>query len=278
MRRKITVKIYRNYVFFVALFVLSSAWSVSAESLKLHAAGSLKAALSEVASSYEKIYKTKVTTKFGPSGILTKAIEAGENTDVFASANMAHPEKLASSGWGSPVVLFTRNQLCALAQSDIDVTTDNLLNILMDKNVRLGTATPKSDPSGDYAWELFKKTDTIKEGNFATLSGKALQLTGGPDSEEAPEGRNQYGWVMEEKKADVFITYCTNAVLAQKEVQSLKVVRIPEDLSVGADYGLVVRNGATSQAWQLARYILSPDGQKILRKYGFEASAMANEE
>ena len=91
-------------------------------------------------------------------------------------------------------------------------------------------------------------------------------------------GNGRDGWVMEEKKADVFITYCTKAVLAQKEVQSLKVVRIPEDLSVGADYGLVVRNGATSQAWQLAMYILSPDGQKILRKYGFEASAMANEE
>ncbi len=278
MRRQIIVKIYRNYVFFVALLVLSSPWSVSAESLKLYAAGSLKAALSEVASSYEKIYKTKVTTKFGPSGLLTTAIEAGENPDVFASANMAHPEKLASSGWGGPVVLFTRNQLCALAQSDIDVTTDNLLNTLMDTKVRVGTSTPKADPSGDYAWEFFKKADTIKAGNFATLSGKALQLTGGPDSDKAPEGRNQYGWVMEGKKADVFITYCTNAVLAQKEVQSLKVVRIPEDLSVGADYGLLVRKGAPGQAWQLAMYILSPEGQKILRKYGFAASGTAKEE
>ena len=252
--------------------------SVSAESLKLYAAGSLKAALSEAASSYEKIYKTKVTAKFGPSGLLTTAIEGGENPDVFASANMAHPEKLALSGWGSPVVLFTRNELCALAQSDLEATTDNFLNVLTDKNVRVGISTPKADPSGDYALDLFKKAEAIKEGSFATLSGKALQLTGGPDSEKAPEGRNQYGWVMSENKADVFLTYCTNAVLAQKEVQSLKVVRIPENLSVGADYGLLVRNGATSEAWRLAMYILSPEGQKILRKYGFEASAIAKEE
>jgi molybdate transport system substrate-binding protein len=278
MRRKMIVKIYRIYLVFVALLVLSIPLSVSAESLKLYAAGSLKVALSDVASSYEKIYKAKVTTKFGPSGLLTTAIEAGENPDVFASANMTHPEKLASSGWGGPVVLFTRNQLCALAQPDSGVTTDNLLNTLMDKNVRVGISTPKADPSGDYAWDLFKKAETIKEGNFATLSGKALQLTGGPDSEKAPEGRNHYGWLMSEKKADVFLTYCTNAVLAQKEVQSLKVVRIPEDLSVGADYGLLVRNGAPNEAWRLAMYILSPDGQKILRQYGFEASAMAKEE
>ncbi len=268
------MKFCRNYLVIITLFVLSIPLSVSAESLNLYAAGSLKTALSEVASSYEKIYKTKVATKFGPSGLLTTAIEGGENADVFASANMAHPVKLASSGWGSPVVLFTRNQLCALAQSDSEATTDNLLNTLMDKNVRVGISTPKADPSGDYALDLFKKAETIEKGSFTTLSGKALQLTGGPDSELAPEGRNQYGWVMGENKADVFLTYCTNALLAQKEVQSLKIIRIPENLSVGADYGIVVRNGASGEAWQLAMYILSPEGQKILRKYGFEASAI----
>jgi molybdate transport system substrate-binding protein len=269
------VKIYRYLVVFVALFALLMPLSVSAaDSVTLYAAGSLKAALGDVAASYEKTYNTKVTTKFGPSGLLRKAIEGGENPDVFASANMAHPEKLAYGGWGSPVVLFARNQLCALAQPDVKVTTDNLLNTLLDKSVRVGTSTPKADPSGDYAWELFNKADKIKEGSFKTLSAKALQLTGGPNSEKAPEGRNQYGWVMDEKKADVFLTYCTNAVLARKEVQSLKIVRVPEDLSVGADYGLLVRNGAPTEAWRLAMYILSPAGQKILKEYGFEATAI----
>ena len=268
------MKIYRYYVIFVALLVILMPLSVSANSLKLYAAGSLKAALSDVATSYEKTYKVRVTTKFGPSGLLRKAIEDGENPDVFASADMAHPEKLASSGWGGPVVLFARNQLCALAQSDVQVTSDNLFNTLMNKNIRVGISTPKADPSGDYAWELFRKADTIQKGSFKTLSGKALQLTGGPNSEQAPEGRNQYGWVMGEKKADIFLTYCTNAVLARKEVQTLKIIRIPEELSVGADYGLLVRNGAPNEAWRLAMYILSPEGQKILREYGFEATAV----
>ena len=268
------MKIHQNVMVFVALLPLSMPLSVSAGSLTLYAAGSLKAALGDVAASYEKTYKTKVATKFGPSGLLRKTIEGGENPDVFASANMTHPEKLASGGWGSPVVLFARNQLCALAQSDVEVTTYNLFTVLMDKNVRVGTSTPKADPSGDYAWELFRKADTIKEGSFSTLSAKALQLTGGPDSEKAPEGHNQYGWVMYEKKADVFLTYCTNAVLARKEVQTLKIIKIPEELSVGADYGLLVRSGAPSEAWRLAMYILSPEGQRILKEYGFEAIAI----
>jgi molybdate transport system substrate-binding protein len=246
-------------------------WS---HSLTLYAAGSLKAALGDVAASYEKTYNTKVITKFGPSGLLRKAIEGGENPDVFASANMDHPEKLASGRWGGPVVLFARNQLCALAQPDVEATTDNLLNTLLDKNIRVGTSTPKADPSGDYAWELFRKANAIKQGSFETLSGKALKLTGGPDSEKAPEGRNQYGWVMDEKKADVFLTYCTNAVLARKEIQTLKIIGLAEELSVGADYGLLVRDGAPNEAWRLAMFILSPEGQKILKEYGFEATAI----
>jgi molybdate transport system substrate-binding protein len=259
-----------------ALFILAVPLAVWAGSLHLYAAGSLKAALGDVAASYEKAYGTTVVTKFGPSGLLRKAIEQGESADVFASANMKHPEALASKGWGSPVVLFARNKLCALAQPDVPLTSANLMDTLMNDKVRLGTSTPKADPSGDYAWELFRKADKAKAGSFEKLSAKALQLTGGPQSEKAPEGRNQYGWVMGEKKADVFLTYCTNAVLAKKEVPNLKITQIPEALSVGADYGLLVRNGAPMDAWRLAMYILSPAGQKILAQYGFEATAVTS--
>ena len=268
------MKILRKLLFIVAFIALVIPSSASAEPLTLYAAGSLKAALTDVVNAYENAYKMEVNTKFGPSGLLRKAIEGGENPDVFASANMAHPEKLSNSGWGRPVVLFARNQLCALAQPDIAVATENLYTTLMDENVSVGTSTPKADPSGDYAWELFRKADAIKDGSFETLSDKALQLTGGPRSEKAPEGRNQYGWGMAEKKADIFLTYCTNAVLARKEVQPLNIIRIPDELSVGADYGLLVRSGATTEAWRLAMYILSPDGQKILKEYGFEANAI----
>ena len=191
---------------------------------------------------------------------------------------MAHPEKLSANGWGTPVVLFARNKLCAIVQSEIDLSTDNMLETLLSKNIRLGTSTPKADPRGDYAWKLFKRADKIKPDSFDLLSEKALQLTGGPTSLKSPKDRNNYGWVMGEKKADAFLTYCTNAVLAAKDTQGLKIVRIPEDLFVGADYGLIVRKGAPVDGWKLAMYILSPEGQKILREYGFEATAIIKDE
>ena len=143
--------------------------AVLGQSITLHAAGSLKAALGEVVKAYEEKYTIEVATKFGPSGLLLKGIEAGERPDVFASANMKHPQKLADAGWGRPVVLFARNTLCAIAQPELDVATENFLERLLDEKVRVGTSTPKSDPSGDYAWELFSKSKALKQGARGAL-------------------------------------------------------------------------------------------------------------
>ncbi len=259
----------------VALLLQGLAAPVGAQQpIALYAAGSLKAALGEVAGNYEAAYGTPVATTFGPSGLLRARIEKGEPAQVFASANMKHPRTLEAEGRGGPIVLFARNKLCALARDAVDVTAETLLDVLLDPAVRLGTSTPKADPSGDYAWQLFAKADAVRPGVGATLEGKALQLTGGATSEKAPDGRNQYGWVMETDKADVFLTYCTNAVLARNEVPSLKIVPIPATLAVGADYGLIVLDKEHPEASRLALYILSPEGQRVLAGYGFEAGAV----
>ncbi len=241
----------------------------SAEEISLFAAGSLRAALSDVVANYTEQFGVPVTAAFGPSGLMRGRIEDGESAHVFASANMRHPRTLQSAGRGGPVTLFARNQLCALARPELEVSSESLLAVMLDDAVRVGTSTPQADPSGDYAFELFDKS-----GHAEVLKAKALQLTGGPDSAVPPTGRNTYAWVIDSDQADVFLTYCTNAVLAKAEVNTLQIVQVPQNLSVGADYGLMVLDQAPAQAWHLAMYILSPAGQTVLRNYGFEASAI----
>lgn len=240
-----------------------------AEEIQLFAAGSLRSALTDVAKAFEKATGNGVKREFAPSGLLRQRIEGGAHTDVFASANMAHPKTLVDKGQGGPVVLFARNNLCALAQSGLPLSSSNLLEMMLDPDVRLGTSTPKADPSGDYAWELFAKAEKRKPGAFDVLSRKALQLTGGPDSSKAPSGRNPYAWVMQEDRADLFLTYCTNAVQACEEATQLQVIQVPPELAVGADYGLMVLDGAPVEAWRFAMFIMGPEGQKILSDYGF---------
>lgn len=247
---------------------------VNAEPVSLYAAGSLRTALGEVASDFSAAHGAEVSPSFGPSGLMRERIEAGETAHVFASANMSHPNRLTAAGRGSPVALFARNRLCALAQPGLEVTSATLLETMLADENRLGTSTPGADPSGDYAWELFDRAETIHPGAASTLKTKAAQLTGGPDSPKPPEGRNTYGWVMEEDQADLFLTYCTNAVLAQAEVPTMQIIQVPSELAVGVDYGLMVLNDAPADAWNLAFYILSPAGQAVLARYGFDVSAL----
>lgn len=248
-------------------------FSVQAEAdVRLYAAGSLRAALSEVAAAFTQEHGAPVATTFGPSGHLRERLQHGEIAEVFASANMQHPQRLAAAGAAGPVRRFARNKLCVLAQPEVQVETDSLLQRMLDPAIRLGASTPKSDPAGDYAWESFRRADALQSGAYATLDAKTLKLTGAPDSPTPPTQRNVYGWVMEQRQADLFLTYCTNAALAAKEVPSLQIVQLPEALEVSAEYGLtVLKGGHVAQGEQLADFILSPAGQAILQQYGFAA-------
>jgi ABC-type molybdate transport system substrate-binding protein len=56
---------------------------------------------------------------------------------------------------------------------------------------------------------------------------------------------------------------------AQKQNVGQQMVTLPENLAIGADYGLTVINGAPAAAQDFARFILAPGGQAILAGYGF---------
>lgn len=256
----------------MSLLTLLPSSGQAADAVLLHAAGSLRDPLTEVARAFEAAGDAPVATRFGPSGLLRDEIAGGARAEVFASANMEHPRSLAQAQRSGPVVLFARNDLCALARPGLAVTTASLLDRMLDPQIKLGTSTPKADPSGDYAWEAFRKAEAVRAGSFATLAGKALPLTGGPASAKPPAGRTVYGAIVERGEADLFLTYCTNARAAAREVAGAGVVELPEALAVGADYGLTVVKGASEPAYRLALFILSPEGRAILSRHGFRLS------
>jgi len=246
--------------------------AATAEPIHLYAAGSLRAALTDVASAFvaESGGRQRIATTFGASGLLREGIEAGAVAHVFASADTGHPQRLAAQGRAAaPVRVFARNQLCALLRDGLSVGTEGLLDLLLDANVRLGTSTPKADPSGDYAFALFAKADALKPGAKARLQAKALQLTGGAPAAAGPEARSPYAAILRSGQADVFLTYSTNAVAAKAEAPGLSIVRVPSALDVGADYGLLVLADAPAAAADLARYIVGGRAQAMLRRYGF---------
>lgn len=242
------------------------------EPVRLHAAGSLRPALTALAEAFTAASGIKVDLVFGASGLLREQLENGAAGDIFASADLGNPRALQAAGKAGPVILFARNHLCAVARPGFALTTADLLEKMLDPEVKLGTSTPKADPAGDYAWEVFRKADSLLPGSRAKLEAKALKLTGGPDAPRPPPGKGSYAWNLEEKRADLFLLYCPNGRAVARDLPGASLVELPPALAVTAQYAITVLKGADpAKALALLAFILAPEGQAILESHGFEA-------
>jgi ABC-type molybdate transport system substrate-binding protein len=253
---------------------LNTAQAQTTAPVAVYAAGSLRAALTEVSAGFERIRGVPVRLTFGASGLLRDRIAGGEPAQVFASANMDHPQALASAGKAEPVQAFARNALCVLATPGFSLQGKTLPQRLLDSDVKLGTSTPRADPSGDYAFEMFDRieaTGAAGPGSAAVLKTRALQLTGGPNSPAPPANRSVYGELVAAGQADAFVTYCTNAAQARREHPQLQVMPVPDAVNVAARYGVALLQPAGVAARDWVAYLLSPAGQAVLASHGFSA-------
>jgi molybdate transport system substrate-binding protein len=257
------------YWFSVLAICIVASTAIAQQPVRLYAAGSLRSAMLDLGAAFEKSEGIKLAPVFGASGLLRERIERGEPADVFASADMGHPQRLAAAGRSFQVVAFAQNSLCALASPGIEVTSATLLDRMLDPAVKLGMSTPVADPSGDYAVQLFEKAEKIRPGAQAALMHKARRLVGGPESPPPPKDRSAYAALVSGGEADVFLTYCTNALEAQKEIPELRIVQIQDALAVSARYGLTVMKDARLHAAGFAEFVLSSRGQDILARHGF---------
>ena len=256
-----------------AMLAAFSATAADAPQVRLHSAGSLRAAMTDIAKAFSEAYGVTVTPTFGGSGLLKDRLEKGEPGDVFTSADMGNPQALTSAGKSGPTVLFAHNHLCAIVRPGLKATPASLLATLLNPSVKVGTSTPIGDPAGDYAWALFKKADALRPGSRATLEAKAVKIGNEPGSLPVPAGvTNGVAWLFKEKRADVFLAYCTGGAAVAAELPGTTTVALPPALAIEANYGLTILKDANQdRAAQLALFILSPPGQKILADHGFDA-------
>ena len=234
-------------------------------SIKVLAAGSLRRAWQPLCEAFTEKTGTKVNAEFGPAGLLRERIEQGEKVDLFASANTSHPLALQQHGKALSVDNFCGNSLCVTARKVPELETLNWLKVLLDSRFRLATSTPKSDPSGDYTWQLFENIERRHPGAGETLRNKALRLVGGENSAKVPESKLAAEWLICSGQADVFIGYTSYATLL-RENDELEVFNVPADYNVRAIYALAT---CTEKGKPLAEFILSETGQHILQNAGF---------
>ncbi|MGE0733985.1 MAG: substrate-binding domain-containing protein [Alphaproteobacteria bacterium] len=237
--------------------------------VNLFAGESLRSSFGEMSERFSERFGASVTATFGPSGLLAERIARGERCCVFAAADLASAESVAAKT-AAPVIVFARNMIGALANARLKAATTSLLSLMLDPRIRLGIATPKASPAGDSAWEIFRRADIARPGSFAVLSAKALKLVGGRDSPQPPRGQDLYVWLIESDQVDIFLTYRTNAMPAARSSAALDFIELPDILSIGTDYGLIVTNDQNPLAAKFALFVMSPEGQRILGRHGFK--------
>lgn len=257
----------------LALFALAFAMPVRADTLKVVAAGSLRAAITDLLQHFPRQSDAVDTPEFGSSGLMRQKIESGMAVDVFASADVEQPRKLAEGHPERLVILFARNSMCALARPNLGIDQANFLDRLLDPAVRIATSTPGSDPLGTYSFAVFARAEALKPGSRATLESKAKKLVGG--GEKTPPlvpGKGAVEGIFESDAADVMLIYCSAIPTIKREMPTLVSIKVPAALTVEPVDGLVILN-SKPVALRFVAYVMSEEGQAIIRSHGLEPIA-----
>ncbi len=241
-------------------------------SLRVLAAGSLRHALPAIADTFSAETGIAVSLVLGPAGLLRERIEAGEAFDLFASANMAHPQRLASAGLAQPPICFARNRLCIVSRTELELSEESFTEVLANSTLRIGTSTPGDDPAGDYAFEMFDRIEARQPGLGLDLKTRARHLVGGRSTPPPPKGRGP-GWAIADGLVDLMVSYWSNARLCADD-PALKVMPVPKAFAPAIDYGAALSRHGSAASRQLQDFLLSSHGQAILGDNGFSSAVL----
>jgi molybdate transport system substrate-binding protein len=237
------------------------------ETVEIFSAGSLRGVVGELAKEAAATYNIDVKPSFGGSGSLRERIEKGESPDLFMSADVGSPRKLATQGRTVvPAIPFARNRMCIISRRSAGVTAANLIDRMLAKGVRLKTSTPIADPAGDYAWAIFDRIEALRPGKGAVLKEKAqaaMNLTATPGTPNQSPAVALFA----AKQIDMSITYCSASAALEKEAPDLTILVVPPQLDPHPLYGVAVLSNKP-QAQKLALFLLSEKGQAIIASQG----------
>ncbi|MEJ0052402.1 MAG: substrate-binding domain-containing protein [Methylovirgula sp.] len=234
------------------------------QTVTIYAAGSLKTFVASLAEEKSPLAGLNFKPTFAAAGLLRAKIEAGAKVDLFLSADMNSPRKLAAEGQAFlPPVAFARNRMCFYAPRRFGVTADNLVARLLLASLRIRASAPGADPSGDYAVAIFDRLDRLHPGTGKILRDKAdvlrTALKGDPPGAFAAE--------FKANRIDAMIAYCSADAALEKDVPDLEATPFPTALDPAPVFGLVVLTDRPA-ALKTALFVLSEPGQALLRRAG----------
>jgi len=233
----------------------------ASRTLTVFAAASLTGSFGEIGKAFEAA-NPGVTVMFNFAGTqaLATQLAQGAKADVFASANHTYMDNmvtanLVASGYKDFVTNVLEVILPANNPADLqtlqDLAKPGLKLVLEDKSVPAGaySLTILDNLSKDAIYGLDFKTKVLS--NVVSNETDVKQVV----------AKVQLG------EADAGIVYITDAIAAP----TLKTIVIPGNFNVIAKYPIAALTNAPQPelAAAFVTYVLSPDGQATMKKWGF---------
>jgi molybdate transport system substrate-binding protein len=220
------------------------------------AAISLKDAFLSVAQLYQERTGDKVNFSFGSSGELMRQIEAGAPVDVFASAGQREMDDLQRKGLVEVATRadFARNSLAIVAPAVSSVDLNAVADLARPAVKRISIGNPKTVPAGMYAQQMLLHTHLWEK-----LQPRLIFA----------ENVRQVLEYVERGEVSAGIVYSTDVGIAHGRVQ---VAALAPDGTYGPIlYPIAKIKGSPHQgaAREFVRFVLGPEGQRALRKFGF---------
>jgi molybdate transport system substrate-binding protein len=254
----------KNFICFVALLALAACSGTSADSqpctLTVYAAASLTDAFTEMGEAFEASHPgVTVAFSFGGSQNLRTQIEQGAPADVFAPANTKEMDALVAGDFvdtDTPMVFLTNQLVVILPQANPAGIAS--LEDLAKPGLKLVLAAEEV-PAGRYAREVLENLNAVFGAEFK--EEVLANVVSNEDNIRQAVTKVQLG------EADASIVYVSDAIA----VPELQQIVIPAEMNVIAEYPIapLVGSANTELANVFIDYLLSPEGQATLQKWGF---------
>jgi len=237
---------------------LSALWGATAHAgdLVVSAAASLTNAFKEVARGYEKENPgTQVILNFGASDVLLQQIVKGAPADVFASADQKAMDKAVAEKAVKPAsrVDFAANQIVLIVPTDSKANITALKDLARDDVKRIAYGNPASVPVGRYTQSALEAA-----GLWNVVQAKSVL---------AQNVRQSLDYVSR-GEVDAGFVFATDAAVMPDKVKV--ALRVPSQTPVTYPIAVTTREAAAQDAARFVAYVLSPAGQAILSRYGFQ--------
>jgi molybdate transport system substrate-binding protein len=248
----------------VLLLLLCLPLSARADEVTVAAAADLNFAFKEIAAGFEKQTGHKLRVSFGSSGNFFAQIRSGAPFDVFFSADAEYPRKLEAEGLAQPgsLYVYAIGRIVIWApRGSPDLRKEDLskqgMRALLNPAVRkIAIANPKHAPYGRAAVAALK--------HFGIYEQVESRLVYGENVAQAAQ-------FVESGSAQAGIIALSLASAPQMKERG-DTWLIPEDAHPRLEQAAVILRAARSPqaARTLLDYLRGPDGQAILKRYGFQ--------